>query len=70
MSKEIEFDPIEWKEIFSGVFYNRLNPDMFCFRCEEKVEKKVEVKLTKKVVDFSTSHSVVMPVLTGCKDKS
>ena len=43
MSTEIEdFDIQEWKEVFSGVFYNRLKPDMFCFRCEEKVEEKVE----------------------------
>ena len=74
-STEIEFDPLEWKMFMPGVFYNRLKPDMFCFRCEEKEEKeekeKVEpVKLTKKMVDLSTPHGVMVPVLTGCKNKS
>ncbi len=44
----VDFDPQEWKELFPGVFYNRMKKDMFCFRCPAKVEPVVEPKVEKK----------------------
>ena len=52
MSKPVDFDPSEWKEILPGIFSLKSDPQKLCFECVdvgEPVDPKAEEKVKTKI---------------------